>query len=41
MHATRIILVAATLVSAVIFLGMTVDSLRQMGVRTEGRWLRT
>jgi len=34
MHATRVTLVTATLVSAVIFLGMTVDSLRQMGVRT-------
>jgi len=34
MHRTRVTLVTATLISAVIFLGMTVDSLRQMGTRT-------
>ncbi|PYV31735.1 MAG: hypothetical protein DMG22_15740 [Acidobacteria bacterium] len=34
MHATRLTLVTATLISAVIFLGMTIDSLRQMRTRT-------
>jgi nitric oxide reductase subunit C len=33
-HATRTALVTATLISAVIFLGMTVDSLRKMPART-------
>jgi len=49
MHATRVILVVATLISAAIFLGMTFDTVRQMGPRThadqlsasvvEGKWL--
>lgn len=34
MHATRTILVVATALSAVLFLGMTVDTLRQMPSRT-------
>ena len=34
MHATRTALVTATLISAIIFLGMTADSLRKMPART-------
>ena len=34
MHTTRTTLVTATIISAIIFLGMTVDSLRKMGART-------
>jgi nitric oxide reductase subunit C len=34
MHSTRVTLVVATVVSAIIFLWMTFDSLRQMGART-------
>jgi len=49
MHATRTTLVVATLLSAIVFLGMTVDTLRRMPARThsnqlserviEGKWL--
>jgi len=49
MHTTRILLVVATVLSAIIFLGMTVDTLREMGPRTHadqiservvaGKWL--
>ena len=49
MHATRTTLVIATLLSAIVFLGMTVDTLRRMPARThsnqlserviEGKWL--
>jgi nitric oxide reductase subunit C len=34
MHSTRVALVTTTIISAIVFLWMTVDSLRQMGTRT-------